>query len=178
MIRFLSIGCLAIALGAGLPAWGHDQGQYGTREGQREVTLTGSGSSDNNFDAGGFGASGSFGYFFTDNFEGLIRQSASFSDSDESHSIFIGSTGLFADYHFPVAERWVPFVGAGIGLVYGDVDETGFIAPEVGLKFFALESTFVFAQAQYQFFFENASAIDDNFDDGQFVYSLGLGFLF
>lgn len=32
--------------------------------------------------------------------------------------------------------------------------------------------------AEYQVFFENADRVDDQFDNGQFVYSLGAGFNF
>jgi hypothetical protein len=32
--------------------------------------------------------------------------------------------------------------------------------------------------AEYQFFFTNGNNVDNGFDDGSFVYSLGIGFTF
>jgi hypothetical protein len=37
---------------------------------------------------------------------------------------------------------------------------------------------FIFGRIEYQFFFENSDQADDAFEDGQFVYSIGVGFRF
>ena len=74
-------------------------------------------------------------------------------------------------------DRWQPFVGANIGYVYGDgVNDTGEAAPEAGVKYFVNSTTFIYGQIEYQFFFDSSDDVDDAFDDGQFVYSLGIGF--
>lgn len=153
-----------------------EERDYGPEEGDWEVTLTGSGSNDNNFDAGGFGASGSLGYFFTENAEAYVRHTTNFSDSEAGDDTILSSTRVGLDYHFPLG-RFYPFVGVNLGGVYGnEVEETFTGAPEVGVKFFALEKTFLFALAEYQFFFDTASSADEAFDDGLFVYSVGVGF--
>jgi hypothetical protein len=146
------------------------------KEGEWELTLTGTGNNNNDFDAGGFGASGSLGYFLTEDFELLLRQSFIFANSDEESGSYAASTRVAADYHFDIG-RFRPFIGANLGIAYGnDVEETGFAAPELGAKFYVKEQTFLFALAEYQFFFDNASDADEAFDDGQFVYSIGIGF--
>ena len=146
------------------------------KEGEWELTLTGSGSNNNDFDAGGFGASGSIGYFLTEDFELLLRQSFIFANSDEESGAYAASSRIAADYHIDLG-RFRPFIGANLGIAYGnEIDETGFAAPEVGAKFYVKEQTFLFALAEYQFFFEDASDADEAFDDGQFVYSIGIGF--
>lgn len=143
-------------------------------EGNKELTLSGSGNNDNDFENGSIGLAGSFGYFLTDAFEVGVRQSFNWADAGESS--WAASTRAFADFHFDLGQ-WRPFVGANLGYVYGDdVDDTWEAAPEAGVKYFVNDTTFIFGMVEYQFFFDDTDGIDDGFDDGQFVYSLGIGF--
>jgi len=75
--------------------------------------------------------------------------------------------------------NWYPYLGVNIGYLYGDTVEEQFIAgPEGGVKVFVNDTTFITAGIEYQVLFESASDADDNFDDGRFVYILGIGFKF
>lgn len=153
-----------------------DDREFGPEQGDWELTLSGTGSNDDDFDAGSFGASGSVGYFFTDYLELVLRQSVTFADAEGVDSTTIGSTRVGLDLNIPLG-RVVPFVGFTIGGVYGDeVDETGTAAPLAGLKIYALEKTFLYAQAEWDFFFDEADEADEAFDDGFFAYTIGLGF--
>jgi outer membrane protein W len=144
-------------------------------EGNKELTLSGSGNNNNDFDAGAVSVAGSFGYFLTDAFEVGVRQSISHADSGDGSSTSL-STRVFADFHFDLG-AWRPFVGINAGYVYGDdIDDTWEMAPEGGVKYFVNDTTFIFAMVEYQFFFDDTDDIDSSFDDGQFVYSLGIGF--
>jgi|SRR5829696_7823074 len=70
---------------------------------------------------------------------------------------------------------------ASLGYVYGDLVNDRFIAgPEAGLKLYFHENhdVFIFGRIEYQFFFEDSDNADDTFEDGQFVYSIGVGFGF
>lgn len=146
------------------------------KEGEWELTLTGSGSNNQDFDAGGFGGSGSIGYWLTPGWEVLLRQSLIYANSADESGEYVASTRAAIDYHFDFG-RFRPFIGANLGFVFGnEVEETGLAAPEVGAKFYVKEQTFLFTMAEYQFFFEDVSDADEAFDDGQFVYSLGIGF--
>lgn len=168
-----------LAAGAGGSAMAQtswDSGSFGPSPGDWEFTLGGSGSSDKNFDAGGFGANGSIGYFLTEESEVSLRSSGNFSDFGTS--VFNGSTRVAYDYHFDL-DRFRPFVGLNAGMVYGDnVDETGIAGLEGGLKYYVQPKTFIFAMAEYQWLFDNSSQAVDGIDDGQFLYSLGIGFNF
>jgi hypothetical protein len=146
------------------------------KEDEWELTLTGSGSSNNDFNAGGFGASASLGYWLSEGWEVLLRQSLIYANTESESGEYVASTRAALDYHFDFG-RFRPFVGANLGVVYGSAaDETGLAAPEIGAKFYVKEQTFLFGMAEYQFFFEDASDADEAFDDGQFVYSIGIGF--
>ena len=148
-------------------------------QGDKEFTLSGSGGNDKEFRAGSVNVNASLGYFVTDGFELSIRQSLSYSDAGQHQdSILNGSTRGAADYNFDLG-RWRPFLGVNLGYVYGEgVSDTWEAAPEAGLKFFVNDTTFLYGQVEYQFFFRDAGGADDAFDDGQFVYSLGIGFRF
>jgi len=146
-------------------------------EGDKEITLSGSASNSADFNGVFIGANGSFGYFVTDNLEIGVRQSLQYTDVGVD-SALNGSTRVAADFHFDL-EAWQPFVGGNFGYVYGDaVSDTFEAAPEAGVKFFVNSTTFIFAMVEYQFFFDQADAADDAFEDGQFLWSLGIGFRF
>lgn len=155
-----------------------DTPNYGPEAEDFEFTLAGSGSNEEEFDAGAFSFAGSLGYFFNEHFEIGLRHSMTFFDSDETDATLAATTRVFSDFHFDLG-RFQPFIGANIGGRYGDsVKETGTVAPEAGLKLFVLEDVFVLGMAEYQFFFEDSDDIDDIADDGQFVYTVGIGFNF
>ena len=146
-------------------------------EGDKEITLSGQAANSADLDGVQIAVNGSLGYFITDNLELSIRQSLGYSDIFVD-SALNGSTRVAADFHFDL-EAWQPFVGGNFGYVYGDVvNDTFEAAPEAGIKWFVNSTTFVFAMVEYQFFFDSADNADNGFEDGQFLWSLGLGFRF
>ena len=177
-IKTFTISAL-LATGAGTSALAQnswDSATFGPSAGDWELTLGGSGSNDKNFDGGGFGANGSIGYFLTDSSEISLRSSGTFSDFGTS--VFNGSTRVAYDYHFDL-DRFRPFVGVNGGMIYGDnVSETGAAGLEAGLKYYVHPKTFLFAMGEYQWLFDDSDDAVDGFDNGQFLYSLGIGFNF
>lgn len=146
--------------------------------GDRELTLQGAGTSSNDFDANIFSLSGSYGWYLNDNGEWGIRQSVGISDAKGRSSDWNGATRLFYDWHFGTGQLR-PYLGASLGYIYGEsVNETFSAGPEVGLKYYVNDKTFVGLSAEYQFFFEDSNEIDNEFDDGAFYYGLGVGFNF
>ena len=136
------------------------------------LTLSGSGSNDQDFDGGSVGVNGSLGYFMSKEFEVGVRQALTWSDQvGGGGSSWSGDTRIFADYHFDM-DRWQPYVGAFIGYVYGDaVAEDSWVAgPEVGVKYFVNSTTFIDVNAAYAF------NLEEGLDDGGFFYGLGIGF--
>ena len=153
----------------------------GPQAGDREFTLSGTGSSDKDFDSSNFRISADIGWYRSDRFVWGIRQSLNYADVEGenlSDDFFNGSTRGYLDYHFGQGAAR-PFVGANVGMIYGDgVEDTGVGGLEFGLKYYALEDTFILARAEYQFFFESSNDAQDNFDDGAWQYVLGMGFHF
>ena len=153
-------------------------GDHGGKQGQWEVTLGAAGASDKNFDSGSASASGSLGLYLTDHFELAARQTANFFDSGASGSDTNASTSLAADFVFG-SGSFRPLLGVSAGYIYGDgVHETWMGGPEGGFKIYVKEDVFIQLLAQYQYFFESSDDIDDQFDTGSLVYSLGFGINF
>ena len=143
-----------------------------------EFTLAGTGFSDKDFDTTQLGLDLGLGIFLGP-IEVGGRQTINWTDT-EADEAFSGSTRGFADLQFdlgPVS----PFIGVMLGYVYGDFVKEQFIAgPEAGIKFHVGDDrdTFIFARVEYQFFFEDEDDAESAFDDGQFVYTIGVGFRF
>ena len=144
-------------------------------------------SASNGPDVNGFTAAGnaSIGYYFNEQLELSLRQSLSYTDigsTGSKGSALNASTRVGVDYHFTGLgshQEIVPFVGANIGYVYGDTVKDQFEgAPEAGVKIYVNEKTFIFAEAEYQFFFNQSSSGKEAISNGQFVYELGIGFRF
>lgn len=142
--------------------------------GDWEFTLGGGGDANNDFNHGGFNVAGSVGYFFTPNFEAAVRQNVIY-DSHSNDDAWAGSTRVALDYNF-LFDKFVPFVGANVGLDYNEHDSSWGIGPEAGIKYFVHDKTFLFVMGEYRWLFDKLDQIDNNADDGRFVFTLGIGF--
>ena len=144
--------------------------------GDKEITLGGAGSSDKDFDDTIFSVQGSWGQYLSESSLWGVRQTVNARDTEGESVKFDGSTRVFYDYHFGTGKAR-PFIGASIGGVYGDrVDETFMAGPEIGFKYWVQDKTFITAIAEYQFLFKSGSDAQDRYDDGVFLYSIGIGF--
>lgn len=152
-------------------------GDYGPSAGAQELTLSGTGTNDDGFNNGSWGIAASYGKYLDDNLQWVLRQSVNYADTpgDNSGS---ASTRLGIDYNFDLG-NWRPFVGINIGYIYGDaVENTGIASPEIGVKYYVKPETFLFVQTEYQYFFDDTDGLTDNFDNGAYAHSLGVGFNF
>ena len=173
-----SIAACVAALLISLPALAQNEERYGPRAGDWEATLSGTGTSNNDFDNHTLGISGGAGKYLTDNVLLGARQSINFSDVENGDDVTNFSTRVFADWVFDLG-KWRPFIGVNFGGIYGEnVNDTFAAGPEVGVKYYADRNTFVYGLAEYQFTFEDADEADRAADDGQFYYTVGIGFNF
>jgi len=147
-------------------------------QGARELSISGAGSSDKEFNDNAFAMEVSYGYYLSPATTFGVRQLASVTDSEGNNSNWNGATRFFYDYHLG-QENLRPYLGINIGYLYGESVEDTFIAgPELGLKYYVLQSTFVVGQLEYQVLFEDTSDANDRFDDGAYIYSIGMGYNF
>jgi hypothetical protein len=147
------------------------------QKGDWDLTLSGNASNGPDFDGTTISAIGTAGYFVTDQFELTLQQTVGFSDIG-GDSALNASTGVGAFYNFNVGDKFVPYAGAYVGYAYGDaIEDTFFAGPAAGVRFFVNNSTYINLGAQYQFYFNEGDDSSEAFSDGQFIYSLGVGFI-
>ena len=149
----------------------------GPYQGAWEFLLGGSGASDQDFDSNAVAVDITLGYYLTDTIEVGVRQNVTVAGNEDDRS-WNGSTTGFADYVFDL-DAFRPFVGVSLGYLYGDDTNDTFIGgPEAGIKYYVKDDAFIFGRVNYDFLFDSGDEIDDNFEDGRFVYSIGLGINF
>lgn len=158
---------LAIVL-VTVPAMAQNAGFAGFQKGDWALTLSGEGTSSKDFDNSQFNLNVAPSYFLTNEFELGVRQNVSYSDG------FSGATTAFVDYNIRLENhKLVPYVGVSLGYAYGEnLPDTWTLGPEVGVKYFVNDTTYLYGNAAYKF------DLDDGFDSGAFVYGVGIGFRF
>jgi hypothetical protein len=155
-----------------------DEGSVDRNKEPWEFVLFGSGASDKDVSHGNATLSGSLGYFLGEHFELALRQDVWFSDTPGTGSNTHAASRLAADFVFG-SGTFQPFLGGNIGYVYGQaVRDTWEAAPEGGIKLFLRPHVFLQLMAEYQFFFQSDDEVNAAFDNGSWVYSLGLGMTF
>jgi hypothetical protein len=154
-------------------------GSYHERSGPYELALGGAGVSNDKVDAGSGQLAASFGRYFSECFEVLLRQNASFEDAGPGDSeSWTGASRVAADFHLPFG-NFVPYVGVNLGAVYGSgIDDSLLAGPEAGIRCYVKPDVFVLPAGEYQFFFDGHDSLDEAFDDGQILYGLSLGVRF
>ena len=146
----------------------------GFEQGSRIFTLSGGGSSDQDFNSSTASIQLGLGQFFTDHLAIGVRQDVNFADISNDND-WNASTRLGLDF-YPITGRFAPYIGANIGYIYGDVVKNQFIAgPNVGVRYFVNDTTFLTLGLEYQFLFEDSDEAQDTYKDGRFVYELGMG---
>jgi hypothetical protein len=169
--------CLTLGL---LPAFAAAQ-SVGPVAGEREILLSGAGSSDRRFNSGSIGISGDYGWYRTSQTLYGIRQSVNYATirgASLRDDFWNGSTRGFMNWHLSDA-AFRPFVGASLGAVYGNgVRDSGFAGLELGFKHYVNPKTFVAARGEYQWFFQRSRQINDTFRSGAWAYTLGVGYNF
>jgi hypothetical protein len=170
---FIRTTVVASLLCLALPAATFAQG---FTQGDKTLALSGTGQNDRDYVNFIFSLEGQLSYFFTDRVEGLIQQNIDWIDVPGSDEDWSGSTRAGLRYNWDMG-RWWPFLGVDLGYIYGDRVRDQWVAgPEAGVRYFVNETTFILGQIQYEFFFRNTSDATDAFDDGRFLYTLGIGF--
>ena len=179
-MKFLSL-CAGLVL-ALLPAAASAQTpQVSTARtiGEHEITFGGAGGANTSFDNTFGGVNFSYGAYLSPTLLWSLRQSVNYSNPDVGGTQWNGATRLAFDHHFVARGAVRPFVGLNFGRVYGDaVNDTWAAGLEGGAKFYVRPQTFVFAMAEYGWFFKKARNADDAFSDGQINWTVGVGFNF
>ena len=150
--------------------------EIGPVKGAKSFTISGSGTSDQDFDGTAYGVSADLGYFLTDKWQAGLRQSVNGLAGDEVSNEWAGSTRGYIGYNF-LDGTYRPYLGANLGGIYGEsVKNTGTAGLEAGLKVYVLQKTYLNFGVEYSFLFEDENDINNSYDDGIYLYNIGVGF--
>lgn len=109
--------------------------------------------------------------------EEIFNQEVSFVDIPQE-KVWDDSTRLVADYYFGSGEI-VPLVGISMGYIQKEDEEDQIVArPKIGLKYFMNPNAYLYGLLEYQLRFQHDEDLYDVYNQGQFVYGIGLGLSF
>ena len=150
--------------------------EWGPRAGDGEFSVSATGNSDNSFDNSTLSGQFNLGYYLTRGWELGLRQDGAWIDRQVGGSTWSASSRLFIDYNFDLG-RFRPFIGVNGGYLYGgsDVNNTGIAGGEAGLKFYMIPKSFLLLMGEYDATFDSTNEIDEAFDNGRWVYNIGIG---
>ena len=178
--NILLLALPAAALAQTPPNAAINPSDYGPHAGSEEFTLGGDGTTNRDLNNSIGSAAASFGYYFTNSFEGVVRQSAGYTNPAGSDgNVWNGETSIAGDLHLVDQGPIRPFIGANLGYVYGSNIRNSMAAGlEGGAKFYVMPRTFIFAMANYGWLFRHDKAIAARFDTGLWNWGVGIGFNF
>jgi hypothetical protein len=118
-----------------------------------------------------------YGYYLTPGWEIGLRQALNYTFVDDARDAWFATTTPFLNYNFRLTDVVVPFLGAFFGAVWNDKDVSGTLGPQVGIKFFVGDQTYLGLRYRYEWFFDSLRGAGRNADNGNHVINLGVGFV-
>jgi hypothetical protein len=146
------------------------------RDGANEVQVSGGFFHAQDSDTGNLTIDLSYGYNLTPGWQVGFRQALNSIFVEDGSDQWSATTTPFINYHFRVTDIIVPYLGAFIGAVWNDRDITGTLGPQVGVKFFVHEQTFLNLGYRYEWFWDKFERIDNSADNGNHIFNIGVGF--
>lgn len=145
-----------------------------------EVSLSGSGRwnrGEGRVTDSHYSVTGAVEFYVTERLEPGIRQTIDWVNPPDEDAMTTGSTRIVLDYNFPI-HRLRPFIGVGFGLAYGEgIDGVdNLLAPEAGIKFYFHERAFFQVTVELDAVFSSWSNLDEAWDDGAILSSIGIGY--
>ncbi|HWO42586.1 MAG TPA: outer membrane beta-barrel protein [Candidatus Eisenbacteria bacterium] len=128
-------------------------------------------------DIGSLNAEVHYGYYLSPGWQLGLRQALNYNFVEDATDQWAASTTPFLAYNFRLTDTVLPHLGAFIGAVWNDRDITGTLGPQVGIKFFFSPQTYIGLRYRYEWFFNKLERVEDNADNGNHVFNIGLGFV-
>ena len=137
------------------------------------------------FDELDYDLDGSYGYFFQDGWEAGIQVSA--ADFGGQDRLEISG---FTEYNFRREQRWVPYVGGGIGLISADFDEDVTVGTPIndedgllfdvegGVKYFVEPYMAISFAIDFKFSTEDVFETDEEIEDNLSSIKIGMRYYF
>lgn len=151
---------------------------YGMHRGDLEIPVTMPNGRDEPFEDFLSGLSAEYRYQFATSLIGLQRQPRLVLESIGSEPQLTGASRVSFDRDLSEG-AFRPFVSININRFYGEgVDDAWAAGIEGGAKYFVMPRTFLHATVEYGWMFNQLRGFNERFTDGQWTWSMGLGFNF
>ena len=147
------------------------------RDGANEVQVSAGFFSAQDSDSGNLNIDLSYGYYLTPGWQIGFRQALNSLFVEDGRDQWSATTSPFFNYHFRVSDIIFPYLGGFIGAVWNVRDITGTLGPQVGVKFFVHEQTFLNLGYRYEWFWDKFERIDNSADNGNHIFNVGVGFM-
>lgn len=147
------------------------------RQGASELQVSGGLFHAEDSDVGNLNVDLSYGWYLSPGWQLGFRQALNYVFVDDASDAWIATTTPFVNYHFRVTDIIVPYLGAFIGAAWNDRDVTGTLGPQVGVKFFVHEQTFLNLGYRYEWFWDKFERINNESDNGNHIFNIGVGFM-
>jgi hypothetical protein len=128
-------------------------------------------------DTGNLNLDLSYGYYLSPGWQLGLRQALNYNFIEDQTDEWTATTAPFLAYHFRLTDTVIPHLGGFIGAAWNDRDITGTLGPQVGVKFFFSPQTYVGLRYRYEWFFNKFERINNNSDNGNHVFNIGLGYV-
>ena len=144
--------------------------------GTNELQVSGGFFHTEDSDSGNLNTDLSYGVYLSPGWQVGFRQALNYNFIDDASDVWIATSAPFLNYHLRITDIIYPYLGAFIGAAWNDDDITGTLGPQAGVKFFVHEQTFLNLGYRYEWFWNSIRSIDNNKNNGNHVFNIGVGF--
>ena len=111
-----------------------------------------------------------------------IRQSFNLNYNKNESDVWNAVTAPFFNYHFfndelfglQLPKTVSPYIGGLVGAVWNDKDFSGTVGPQIGVKAYFTEASFIGIGYRYEWFFDKIHDVDKT-QNANHVVSVGFG---
>jgi hypothetical protein len=145
--------------------------------GDNEVEVSGGAFHAQGSNTGSFNADFHYGYYLSPGWEVGLRQAVNYNFLHHQRDFWLATTTPFLIYNFRFSEKFIPYLGGDLGLVWNDRKVTGTLGPNTGLKIFLSDQTYLNLGYRYEWFFSRIRDVENHANNGNHVANIGLGFV-
>jgi hypothetical protein len=126
---------------------------------------------------GNFNGDLHYGYYLSPGWEVGLRQAVNYQFISHQRDVWTATTTPFLFYNFRFSDKFIPYIGPDIGIVWNDRQITGTLGPNAGLKIFLSDQTFLNLGYRYEWFFHRIEDVPNHTNNGNHVANIGIGFV-
>ena len=104
--------------------------------GDNEIQVSGGAFHSQGTSSGNFNLDLQYGYYLTPGWEAGLRHALNYNFIHHGRDSWTNTDTPFLNYNFHFNDKFIPYLGGNLGIVWNDRDITGTLGPNAGLKIF------------------------------------------